>query len=115
LETRKARCRWVEAAAPTTSHLLYFIRKLSSVVSPSSIGLEGGAFASSSVATRSAHVVDPLDASVVIVLVIGSDFAMPLVLVLRTLILVLRMLLLLASGVVHCLFGLVIPHCLEVG
>jgi hypothetical protein len=58
-EMRKAGSRWVGAAALAASHLLCFTRKVLSVVSLSSDGLVGGAFAALSVATRSAHVVSP--------------------------------------------------------
>jgi hypothetical protein len=71
------------------SHLLGFRRKVSSIVSPLSVGLEKGAFIALSVDTMSAHAVGPSDASVVAVLVIGSVSTMPLVLALRTLLLVL--------------------------
>jgi hypothetical protein len=54
------------------SQRICFTRKVSSVVSPSSVGLEGGVLGASSVTTRSAHVVGLSDASVVAVLVTGS-------------------------------------------
>jgi hypothetical protein len=72
LEMMKARCSWVGAAAPAVSQRLCFTRRVSSVVSPSSVGLEGDVSGASSLTTRSAHVVGPSDASVVAVLVIGS-------------------------------------------
>jgi hypothetical protein len=95
-------CKWVRAAATVTSHRLWFGRKVSSVVSPSSVGLEEGAFGASSVAIRSARVVDLTDVSGVIVLVIGSVSTvpafLPLVLALQTLMLLFRALVLLDSG-----------------
>jgi hypothetical protein len=47
-----------------------------------SVGLKGGDFGASSVATRSAHVMGPSRASIVVILVIGSDSIMTLILVL---------------------------------
>jgi hypothetical protein len=89
LEMKKVGCRRVEAAVPAASHCLCFDKKLSSGVSPSSGGLGGDVFDASSVATRSAHVVSLSDASVVVVLVIGSVSVVrafrPLVLALRIL------------------------------
>jgi hypothetical protein len=72
LELMKVGCRWVGAATPAASQRLCFERKVSSVVSPSSVGLEGGVSGASSVTTRSTHVVGPLDASDVAVLVTGN-------------------------------------------
>src|SRR4051812_44691598 len=93
LEMRIAGCMWVGKAALATSRRLCFKRKFLSIVSPSSVGLEGDAFGASSLATRSAHVVSPSGAFVIVALVIGSDSAMhaflPLVIALRTLVLVL--------------------------
>jgi hypothetical protein len=66
------------------------------------------------VATSSAHAVGPSDASVVVVLALGSDSAMPLVLALRTPVFVLQMLVLLASGTALRLLSLV-PCRLGVG
>jgi hypothetical protein len=71
LETKKDGCRCVGAAA---SHRLCFARKVSSVVLPSSDGAEGDAFGVSVVAIGSAHVVSPLDAFDVVILVIESVF-----------------------------------------
>jgi hypothetical protein len=119
METRKAGCKWVMVDALTVGHRLCFGRKVSSVVSPSSVGLEGGDFGASSVATKSAHVMGPLDASDVAVLVIGSDSAVHAlllpVLAPRTVVLVLRMLVLLASGATLHSLSLVVPRCLGVG
>jgi hypothetical protein len=73
------------------------------------------------VATRSAHVMGPLDASDVVVLVIGSDSAvhallLPIVaLAPRTVVLILRMLVRLASGATLRSLSLVVPRCLGVG
>jgi hypothetical protein len=107
------------AALATIHHRLCFGRKVSGVVSPSSVGLEGVVFSASSVATRSAHVVGPSDASVVIVLATRSDYVvcalLLLVLALRTLVLVLRMLVLLVSGATLRPLSLVVPCCLGVG
>jgi hypothetical protein len=108
------RCRWVGVAATAVSHCLCIRRKVLSVVSPSSIGLEEGAFGASSVATRSGHVVGPTDASTVVVLVIGSISIMhaflQLVLAFQELALVL-----LVSGTALCPLSSVVPHRLKVG
>jgi hypothetical protein len=69
---KKAGCRWVEAAATIMGRRLCIRRKVLSVVSLSSIGLEEGAFDASTVATRSGRAMGPTDASVAVVLVIGS-------------------------------------------
>jgi hypothetical protein len=112
-------CRWVRAADPAASRRLWFRRKVSSVVLPSSVGLGEDAFAASSVVIRLTHVVSPSDASAVVVLVIGSVFVVHAfllpVLALRTLVLVLRTLVLLASGVTLRPLNLVAPSCLGVG
>jgi hypothetical protein len=116
---KKAGCRWVGAAATAVSHRICIRRKVSSGASPSSVGLEEGAFGASSVATRLGHVVGPLDAFAAIVLAIGSISAMRAflqhVLALWTLMLILRMLVLLVSGATLCPFSLVVPRCLGVG
>jgi hypothetical protein len=69
---KKAGRRWVEAAATTVGRRLCIGRKVSSIVSLSSVGLEEGAFGASTVATRPGRAVGPTDASVAVVLVIGS-------------------------------------------
>jgi hypothetical protein len=102
----------VEAAAPTASHCLPFAMKFSSVVSPSSIGFVGDTLGASSVTTRSAYAVSPSDASVVVILVIGSDS------VVRTLppvVLILRMHVLVASGAALRPHNLVVPRRPELG
>ena len=68
--------------------------KVSSVASPSSVGLEEGAFVASSVATKSVHAVIHSDAFAVVALVIGRG---SVVLALRLLAIALRSLALLAS------------------
>jgi hypothetical protein len=108
-------CRWVRAAARAVSHHLCFVRKVLSVASPSSVGLDGDAFVAYSVTTKSAHVMSPSDASVVVVLVIGSVSVMhafpPLVLALWTLVLVLWTLVLFASGTVGVVLSCwMLPH-----
>ena len=64
-------CMWIGGAAPAETFVLRFQAKVLSVASPSSVGLEEGAFVASSVATKSAHAVGRLDASVVVSPVIG--------------------------------------------
>jgi hypothetical protein len=111
--------RWVKAVVVTVGHQLRIGRKVSSVVSLSSVGLEEGAFGASSVATRSGHAVGPTDASVAVVLVIGSVSAvrafLQLILALRMLVLVRRILALLVSRAALCLLSLVVPRHLGVG
>ncbi|KAK1617757.1 hypothetical protein QYE76_023274 [Lolium multiflorum] len=106
--------RWVEAAAPAESHRLCLGRKASSVVSLSRVRLVEDAFGASSMATKSAHVVSLPYASVVVVLVTASVFAMhpfpSLVLTLRMLILVLWMHTPLASRAALRPHSLVVPQ-----
>jgi hypothetical protein len=108
---KKAGCRWVEAAATTMGRHLCIRRKVSSVVSLSSVGLEEGAFGASPVATRSGRAMGPTDASVAVVLVIGSVSAMraflQLVLAVRILMVVRQMLVLLVSRVALCPLSLI--------
>ena len=68
--------------------------KVSSVASPSSVGLEEGAFVASSVATKSVHAVSHSDAFAVVALVIGRG---SVVLALRSLAVALRSHVLLVS------------------
>jgi hypothetical protein len=96
----------------SVSHRRWFDGKVSSVVSPSSVGLGGDAFGASSMATRSRHVVGPSDAFDVVVLVIGSVFTMHSFLLL---VLALRLLVLLASGAARRPLSLVVPRRLRVG
>jgi hypothetical protein len=114
-----AGCKWVGVAAMAMSHRLCIRRKVSSVVSPSSVGLEEGAFSASSVATRLGHVVGPIDTSAAVVLVIGSVSVvrafLELVLALQKLMLILWTLGLLVSGTALCLPGPVAPRRLGVG
>jgi hypothetical protein len=88
-------------------------------VSPSSVGLKGGAFGASSMDTRPASAMGPTDAIAVIVLVTESVSVMLsfllLVIALRTLGLVLQMFILLASRVALCALSLVVPRRLVVG
>ena len=113
---KKAGCRWIGAAVHAVRHRLRFGKKASTIASPSSVGLEGGVFAASSMATRSANVMGPSYASDVVVLVIGSVSAVRalllLVLALRILGLVLQTLVLLASEAALRPLSLVAPFCL---
>jgi hypothetical protein len=85
----------------------------------SSVGLEGDVFGALSVTIRSTHVVSPSNASVFVVLDIGSVSAvrafLPTVRALRTPVLVRRTLVLLASRAALRLLSLVVPRYLEVG
>jgi hypothetical protein len=94
------------------SHRLCFRRKGSIIVLPSSVGLEGGASAALSVATRSAHVVSPSSAFVVVILVIGSVFVG---FFLQTSVLALRTLVLLVSGGPLRMLSLGVPRRPGVG
>jgi hypothetical protein len=103
----------VKAAVTVASHRLCLGRKVLSVVSPSSVWLEGGAFGASSMDTRSAYAVGPTDAFAVAVLVtervsVVHSFLL-LVLALRTLGLVLLTFVLLASRFTLCTLSLVVP------
>jgi hypothetical protein len=93
LELRKAGSRWVGVAALVVallpSHHLYSGTKLSSVASPSSVGLEEGVSVASSGDTRSAHAATISDAYVAVALVIGRG---SVALALRSLALVLQLL-----------------------
>ena len=81
---RKVGCRLVGAAVPTARHRLHFGMKVSTVVSPSSVGREEGVFGALSMATRSAHVEGPSDVSDVIGLVIGRGSVVLALRLLRT-------------------------------
>jgi hypothetical protein len=116
---KKNGCRWVRAAAPVASHRLCLRRNLSTVVSPSSVGLGGDAFGASSVIITSTHAASPSNASAAVVLVIGSvsverAFLSP-ALALQTLVLVLWTIVLLASGATLRPLSLVVIRYLGVG
>jgi hypothetical protein len=95
---------WVGDAAPTRALLSSRQGKVSSVASPSSFGLEEGAFVTSSVATRSAYAATTSDAFVAVAqgIVKGS-----VALALRLLAIALQLLALLARRVAPRLSSLV--------